>query len=59
MDLEPGIQSKVSQKEKKKYCILMHICGIQKIGLDDFICRAGTETEVKNKCMATKWGKKG
>ena len=37
----------------------MHICGIQKIGLDDFICRAGTETEVKNKCMATKWGKKG
>ena len=25
MDLESTIQSKVSQKEKNKYCILMHI----------------------------------
>ena len=28
MDLESIKQSKVSQKEKNKYCILMHICGI-------------------------------
>ena len=28
MDLEPVKQSEVSQKEKNKYCILMHICGI-------------------------------
>ena len=28
MNLEPLIQSKVSQKEKYKYCILMHIYGI-------------------------------
>ena len=28
MKLEPIIQSKVSQKEKDKYCILMHIYGI-------------------------------
>ena len=27
MDLETVIQSKVSQKEKNKYRILMHICG--------------------------------
>ena len=27
MDLETGTQSEVSQKEKNKYCILMHICG--------------------------------
>ena len=27
MDLETVIQSKVSQKEKNKYHILMHICG--------------------------------
>ena len=27
MDLESVIQSEVSQKEKNKYCILMHICG--------------------------------
>ena len=28
MDLESVIQSEVSQKEKDKYHILMHICGI-------------------------------
>ena len=28
MDLESVIQSKVSQEEKNKYHILMHICGI-------------------------------
>ena len=28
MNLEPIIQSEVSQKEKYKYCILMHIYGI-------------------------------
>ena len=28
MDLESVIQSEVSQKEKNKYCILIHICGI-------------------------------
>ena len=28
MNLEPIIQSEVSQKEKDKYCILMHVYGI-------------------------------
>ena len=28
MYLETVIQSEVSQEEKNKYCILMHICGI-------------------------------
>ena len=28
MDLESVIQSEVSQKEKSKYRIIMHICGI-------------------------------
>ena len=28
MNLEPITQSEVSQKEKYKYCILMHIYGI-------------------------------
>ena len=28
MNLKTAIQSEVSQKEKNKYCILMHICGI-------------------------------
>ena len=30
MNLEPIIQSEVSQKEKDKYCILMHAYGIYK-----------------------------
>ena len=28
MDLESLIHGEVSQKEKNKYCILTHICGI-------------------------------
>ena len=28
MHLESVIQSEVSQKEKNKYCVLMHMCGI-------------------------------
>ena len=28
MNLEPVIQSEVSQKEKNKYCLLIHIYGI-------------------------------
>ena len=28
MNLEPVVQSEVSQKEKNKYCILTHIYGI-------------------------------
>ena len=28
MNLEPIIQSEVGQKEKNKYCILMHMYGI-------------------------------
>ena len=27
MDIETVIQSEVSQKEKNKYCILVHVCG--------------------------------
>ena len=37
MNLEPIIQSEVSQKENYKYCILIHIYGIQKDGTDEFI----------------------
>ena len=28
MDLETGVKNEVSQKDKNKYCILMHLCGI-------------------------------
>ena len=30
-NLEPVIQGKVSQKEKDKYCVLMHVYGIFKV----------------------------
>ena len=45
MNLEPIIQSEVSQKEKDKYCILTHIYGIQKDGTDEFICRVAMEKQ--------------
>ena len=37
INLEPIIQSEVSQKQKYKYHILMHMYGIQKDGTDEFI----------------------
>ena len=43
--LESVIQSEVSQKEKNKYCVLMHICGIQNNDTDEPIFRAGMETQ--------------
>ena len=46
MDLETVIHSEVSQKDKNKYHILMHICGIQKNGTDEPICKAEIETQM-------------
>ena len=40
MSLEPIIQGEVSQKEKDKYRILMHIYGILKNSTEEFIYRA-------------------
>ena len=40
MNLEPIIQSEVSQKKKDKYRILMHTYGIYKNGTEEFIYRA-------------------
>ena len=39
MNLEPIIQTEVSQKEKDKYRILMHIYRIQKNDTEEFIWR--------------------
>ena len=47
MDLEPVIQSKVSQKEKNMYCLLKRICRVQKNGIDDLICKAEIETQTQ------------
>ena len=45
MNLEPIIQSKVSQKEKHKYRILTHIYRIQKKGTKELIYRAAVEKQ--------------
>ena len=45
MDLESAIQSEVSQKEKNKYHVLMHIYGIKKNDTDEPICKAGIEMQ--------------
>ena len=46
MNLEPFIQSAVSQKEKYKYRVLMHIYGILKDGTDELIFRAAMEKQM-------------
>ena len=45
MNLEPIIQSEVSQKEKNKYCILTLIHGILKNCTEEFIYRAAMEKQ--------------
>ena len=45
MNPEPIIQSEVSQKEKDKYRILMHIYRIYKNGTEEFIYRAAMEKQ--------------
>ena len=59
MKLEPIIQSKVSQKEKQQYNILMHIYGIQKDGNDDPICKTEKETQMQRTDFWTMWKKQG
>ena len=46
MDLESVVHREVSQKEKNKYHILMHIHGIYKNDTKEPICRAGIEMQV-------------
>ena len=46
MNLEPFIQSAVSQKQKYKYRVLMHIYGILKDGTDELIFRAAMEKQM-------------
>ena len=49
MDLETVIQSQGSQKKKNKFFIIWLICGIQKNGTDEHICKAEIETDKENK----------
>ena len=53
MNLEPIIQSEISQKEKDKYHILTHIYKIQKNGTEEFIYKAAME---KQRIDLQTWG---
>ena len=55
MNLEPVIQSEVSQKEKDEYRILTHIFGIQKNGTEELIYREGMERQMQRTDSWT-WG---
>ena len=48
INLEPIIQSEVSQKEKDKYCILMHI---EKWYLRIYLYGSNGETDIENQPM--------
>ena len=45
MNLEPIIQNEIYQKEKNKYCILVHKYGIWKDDTDKPICREAMEMQ--------------
>ena len=57
MNLQPVLQGEVSQKEKNKYHVLMHIYGIQKNGIDDPICERAKETQMYRRVFWTPWEK--
>ena len=57
MDLEPIIQSEVSQKDR--YCMLMHINGIQKAGTDERICRAAVRCGHGGQTYGRRRGRRG
>ena len=57
MNLEPVVQSEVSQKEKNKYSILNHVYTIQKNGIDEPICREGMQMWIQRMNMWTQEGK--
>ena len=50
-NLEPIIQNKVSQKEKDKYHIIMHIYGIYKDGTEEFMQGSNGEMDIESRLM--------
>ena len=59
MDLETVIQSEVSQKKKDKYCILKHMCNLEKWYRRSYMQSRNRDTDVENKHMDSKGGKGG
>ena len=59
MNIEPIIQSEVSQKEKDKYRMLMHLYGAWKDGTDEAICRAAGQTQTQRTDCGQSGGRGG
>ena len=55
MQLEPIIQSEVSQKGKHQYSILTHIYGIKKDGNNNPVYETAKETEMYRTVFWTLW----
>ena len=53
----PVTQNEVSQNEKNRYHILMHIYGIQKNGIDEPICREGMKMQMWRMDLWTQLGR--
>ena len=51
MNLEPIIQSEVSQKEKDKYHILTHIQNVEKWYLKIYLQGSNGETDMENRLV--------
>ena len=58
-NLEPIIQNEISQKEKDKYHILKHICGIQKDGTDEPFAGQQGDEDIENRLMTMGGGEEG
>ena len=58
MNLEPIIQSEMSEKEKGKYRILTHMYTIQKNGTEEYIYRAAMEKQTQRIDLRT-WERGG
>ena len=59
MNLEPIIQNEIYQKEKNKYCILVHKYGIWKDDTDKPICREAMEMQTQRRNLWTQRGRSG
>ena len=57
MNTDTVIQSEVSQKEKDKYSVSMHIHGIQKNCTDELIYRERKEMQTQRMDLCTQWVK--
>ena len=55
MELEPIIQSEVSQKEKHQYSTLIHIYGVLKDGNDNPVCETAKEAQLYRTVSGTPW----